>query len=159
MEERFDRLEGKIDSLITTVEQKFAGVDQKFVELETRLGTRIDGVEEKLGGLSGELRLVETRLRGHIEDVDAHLSAKLTTTAQALTAHVTEKFDALNLKVDVLHEEVKDDFRFSLEAQQGLKEQMEAGFKNQELAFKEALAPLQAAIRRANELRERAEAG
>ena len=87
--------------------------------VEQKLSTRIDGVEQKLGGLACELRAVGTRLRGHIEDVEAHLSTQLVATGHALTAHVTEKFDALNLKVNVLHEDVKRDFRFSLEAQRG----------------------------------------
>ncbi len=90
--------------------------------------------------LSGKLETVERNLRGHIEDVDAHLSGKL---------------DTLSLKVGVLHEDVKADFRFSLEARQGLREEMIAGFTNQELAFKNALAPIQDALRRANELRDR----
>ena len=113
MEDRFDRLEGKIDALVTTVNDKFTVVDRTFEGLETRLGTGIDGVEQRLRG------------------VDQQLSD-------------------LSLRVSVLHEDVKSDFRFSLEAQQGLKEQMEAGFAAQERALREALAPVQAAIRSAH---------
>lgn len=131
MEDRFDRLEGKIDALITTVDQKFSGVDQKFAS-----------VEEKIGGLSGELRAAETRLRGHIEGVEAHL-----------TGHIDRKVDALSLRVGVLHEDVKADFRFSLEARDGLKEQVDKRFLEQQEFFQKALAPLEAAVRLANEAR------
>lgn len=36
------------------------------------------------------------------------------------------KFDRLHAKVGILHEDVKADFRFSLEAIQGVQEQLEA---------------------------------
>lgn len=65
----------------------------------------------------------------------------------------------VSLRVNVLHEDVKNDFRFSLEARQGLKELMEAGFENQELAFQQTLAPIADAVRRANERRTRETAG
>jgi hypothetical protein len=159
MEQRFDRLEqmiGELGGQVRTVETalgaRIDGVETalgaRIDGVETSLGVRIDGVDEKLGGLSGELRSVETRLRGHIEDVEAHL-----------TSRIDQKVDALSLKVGGLHEDVKADFKFSLEAHQGLKEQMEAGFAKQEDAFRDALAPLHDAIRRANELREREAAG
>lgn len=133
MEERFDRLEGKID-----------GIDE-------RRSTRSDGVDDKIGGLAAELRAAETRLRGQLEDVDASLSRMIVTSGTALT----ERADSLNLKLDALHDDLKCNFRLRREQQQGLKEQMESGFKNQERSLKEALASLEAAIQHGNELRER----
>ena len=72
-----------------------------------------------------------------------------------MKAHVDEKVDALSLKVGVLHEDVKADFRFSLEARDGLKEQVDKRFLEQQEFFQKALAPVEDAIRLANQQRER----
>ncbi len=176
MEDRFDRLEQKLDQKFaeanTQLGARIDGVETKLGGVEAALGARIDGVEAKLGGvgaalgariggveaqiggLAGELRAVETRLRGHIEDVEGHLSDKLMVTDLGLRGHVSEEIATLGLKVDVLHEDVKSDFRFSLEARDGLKEQAEKRFQEQQEFFRKALAPLEAAVRRANEERE-----
>lgn len=58
--------------------------------------------------------------------------------------------DRLNLRVGVLHEDVKSDFRFTLEAQEGLKEQMEAGFAAPAQTLVDTLAPIEAAVRSAH---------
>ena len=117
MEDRFDQLETKMDSLIATVDQKFAGVDKRF-----------DSVDQKFAGVDKRFDSVDLKFAG-----------------------VSERFDDLSQRVGVLHEDVKRDFRFSLEAQQGLKEQMEAGFAAQAEALKEALAPIKAAVRSAHQ--------
>ncbi len=74
-----------------------------------------------------------------------------------LQDNMNARFDSLESRiadvrqvVGVLHEDVKSDFRFTLEAQQGLKEVMDAGFANQERSFREALAPIADAVRSSN---------
>jgi putative heme iron utilization protein len=57
----------------------------------------------------------------------------------------------VNAKVSVLHEDVKSDFRFSLEARQSLQENMEARFAEQARLFREALAPIADAVRSAHQ--------
>ncbi len=158
---RIDGVEMKLGGVEAALGARIDGVETKLGGVEAALGARIGGVETKLGGveaqiggLAGELRAVETRLRGHIEDVEGHLSDKLMVTDLGLRGHVSEEIATLGLKVDVLHEDVKSDFRFSLEARDGLKEQVERRFQEQQEFFRKALAPLEAAVRRANEERE-----
>ena len=71
-------------------------------------------------------------MRGHIEDVDAKLE---------------DKIDDLSVRVGVLHEDTKRDFRFSLEALQGLEEQMDKRFDGQARLFTAELAPIRDVLR------------
>ena len=104
--------------------------------LEGRLGARIDALDLKVDGveqrLRGHIDGVEQRLRGHIEDVDAKLE---------------DKIDDLSVRVGVLHEDTKRDFRFSLEALQGLEEQMDKRFDGQARLFTAELAPIRDVLR------------
>jgi len=56
-------------------------------------------------------------------------------------------FEDVNQRIGVLHEDVKSDIRFTLEARQALQEVMDTKFAEQERSFKEALAPIADAVR------------
>ena len=154
MEERFDRLEQMIGDLgqslgarIDGVELGLTGLGNRIDGLEGRLGARLDALDLKVDSVEHRLREhvdgveqrliehvdgVEQRLRGHIEDVDAKLE---------------DKFDDLSVRVGVLHEDTKRDFRFSLEALQGFEEQMDKRFDGQARLFTAELAPIRDALR------------
>jgi hypothetical protein len=53
----------------------------------------------------------------------------------------------LSQRMGVLHEDVKSDIRFTLEARQGLQQVMETKFAEQERSFRDALAPIAASVR------------
>jgi len=103
-------------------------MEDRFDQLETKMDSLIATVDQKFAGVDKRFDSVDQKFAG-----------------------VSERFDDLSQRVGVLHEDVKRDFRFSLEAQQGLKEQMEAGFAAQAEALKEALAPIKAAVRSAHQ--------
>lgn len=146
MEERFDRLEQMLGDLgrnlgarINGVEQGLTGLGDRMDGAEQRVGARIDGVEQgltglgtALTGLGSKIDGVEQRLRGHIEAVEQR---------------VDEKFDHLNVRVSVLHEDVKSDFRFSLEALKGTEERINSRFDEQARTFSDQLAPIRDAVR------------
>lgn len=58
-----------------------------------------------------------------------------------------ERFDNVNRRISVLHEDVKSDIRFTLEARQAVQEVMETTFADQARSFREALAPIADAVR------------
>ena len=102
-------------------------MEERFDRLEQMVGsltTRFDSVDERFD-----------RVDRRFDGVDRDL------------AELRQNIADVSRRVGVLHEDVKSDFRFSLEARQALKEVMETSFANQERSFREALAPIADAVR------------
>ncbi len=106
------------------------GMEERFDKLEQMIGslaTRFDAVDRRFDAVDQRFNEVDENLKDMRQGLaDVHQ------------------------RVGVLHEDVKSDLRFTLEAQQALKEVMEAGFANQERSFREALAPIADAVRSGN---------
>ena len=112
-------------------------MEERFDRLEGKIDALITTVDQKFAAVDEKFAGVDQKFVGITQEF----------------AGVNRRLDDLSQRVGVLHEDVKRDFRFSLEAQQGLKQQVEAGFAAQTEAQKEALAPIKAAVRSAHEER------
>jgi tetrahydromethanopterin S-methyltransferase subunit G len=95
---------------------------------------RFDKLEQMIGSLTARFDSVDQRF----DEVDRQFK------------DVGNTLVEMNQRIGVLHEDVKSDIRFGLEARQALQEVMEAGFANQERSFGEALAPIADAVRANN---------
>jgi len=116
MDDRFDRLEGKIDSLITTVDQKFAGVDQKFAGVETRLSERIEGLAGKVDSLTAHVTVQGKRLE-NVEQI-ARATATRVDAVSLQVAGVSTRVDRLSQRMDHL---AKHQRRFATDVTKRLK--------------------------------------
>lgn len=121
MEERFDKLEQMIGSLATrfdSVDEQFKSVDRRFDDLGRSVNARFDDMNQRMDESFGDVN-----------------------------QRMDERFGGVNQRISVLHEDVKSDIRFTLEARQALQEVMETKFADQERSFREALAPIADAVR------------
>jgi len=106
-------------------------MEDRFDRLEQMIGsltTRFDSVDEQLKGVGRRFDAVDLRF----DDV-------------------AQEFRDVHQRIGVLHEDVRANLRFGLEARDGLKEQMERLFAEQRDTLREELAPMKAAIRSAHD--------
>lgn len=111
------------------MEERFDKLERMIGSLATRMDERFEDVNQRMGARFGEVT----------QRMDARF--------QGVTQEMAAGFLEVSQRIGVLHEDVKSDIRFGLEARQALQDVMETGFANQERSFKEALAPIADAIR------------
>ncbi len=131
MEDRFDRLENMIGDLGKNLSARIDARGQA-------LGARIDEQGQALARIDAQGQTLCARI-----DEQGQALARIDAQGQTLGSQLAE----LAQRVGVLHEDVKADFRFSLEARDGLKEQVDRKFEDQARVFREELAPIRDALR------------
>jgi len=106
-------------------------MNEDLKELKDSLNARLDAIDARFDAVDARFNAVDARFNAVDERFDA----------------VDAQFDELRSKMGVLHEDLKADFRFSLEALGGLKEQVDRRFDEQARLFREELAPIRAAVK------------
>ena len=103
--------------------------------------------------MNDELQKFEERLNAKFEKVDQRLDQvdkrfdQIDQRTTAGFAAVEQRFDALSQRVGVLHEEAMAEFRFSLEAVQGAKEELSRKFDERADGIESTLELIARAVR------------
>ena len=86
-----------------------------------------------------QLQEFEERLNTQFTKIDRRF--------EEVEGRLADKIDAVGVKVGVLHEDVKADFRFSLEALQGVQQQLERQIAEESQTTRAMLTPIADAVR------------
>jgi len=113
-------------------------MDRQLKEFEERLNRKFDKVDERFDQVDRRFDQVDKRF----EQVDTRFEQ-----VDKRFDQVDQRFDDLGQRVGVLHEEAMAEFRFSLEAVQGAKEELSKKFDERADGIESTLELIARAIR------------